>query len=319
MKIVIKNYHYVLWILLFANCQAQNAISPKASDYITETLDLLEQKSVNRNVIDWHQFKIDVFKKAQNAKDIKDTYPAISYAVSKLNDNHSYFRPITESESNAQMQPLPVLPDERTPDDIGYIRIPFCVGTEQEHRIYIAKIREKIKAQSKKKLKGWIVDLRGNFGGNMWPMLLAVEPLIGNGMLGYFIEANNSSQAWKLAKGKAYIDEQLIIQTNFLPEKDLSKQFVAVLTDSHTASSGEAMAIAFKGRENTKSFGLATFGVSTGCVSHKLSDGSVINLAETIFADRKKTKYGSRVIPDFEVHETQALKAGIEWIYQMNE
>ena len=89
-------------------------------------------------------------------------------------------------------------------------------------------------------MKGWIVDLRGNFGGNMWPMLLSVEPLIGNGTLGYFV------------------------------------------------------------------------------VSHELSDGSIINLAESIFADRKKTKFGSKIIPDFQVEENQTLKAGIEWIYEMN-
>jgi hypothetical protein len=41
-------------------------------------------------------------------------------------------------------------------------------------------------------------------------------------------------------------------------------------------------------RENSKSFGQSTFGVSTGCVSHELSDGSIINLAESIFADRKR-------------------------------
>lgn len=235
-----KKLNYIFFMLAFISCQTQNSIPKEVSGYLTETLDLLEENSVNKNEIDWNEFRIDIFKKAQNAKKIKDTYSAISEAVSKLNDNHSYFKPITETETNFENKPLPVLSDEITPDDIGYVRIPFCIGTENEYNVYISTIRKKIEEQSQKKLKGWIVDLRGNFGGNMWPMLLSVEPLIGNGTLGYFV------------------------------------------------------------------------------VSHELSDGSIINLAESIFADRKKTKFGSKIIPDFQVEENQTLKAGIEWIYEMN-
>lgn len=311
-----KIFYYIFLILVFTDCKTQNAIPKEVSEYLTETLDLIEEKSVNKNKIDWNKFKIDIFEKVQNAKEIKDTYSAISYAVSKLNDNHSYFKPITEIESDNK--PLPILCDEITPNDIGYIRIPFCIGTENEYNDYISTIRTKIKEQSQKKLKGWIVDLRGNFGGNMWPMLLSVESLIGNGTFGYFIDANEESKAWRIIEGKAYIEDQLVMETKILSKHDLSNQFLAVLTNNQTASSGEAMAVAFKLRENSKSFGQSTFGVSTGCVSHKLSDGSIINLAESIFADRKKTKFGGKIIPDFQVEENQTLKAGIEWIYKMN-
>lgn len=312
-----KIYHYIF--LIFIGCQTQNSIPKEVSEYLTETLDLLEENSVNKNRIDWEEFKMEIFEKAQSAKNIEDTYPVISYAVMKLDDNHSYFKSKTESERNSESKPLPVLPDEITPNDIGYIRIPFCIGTENEYNAYISKIRTKIEEQSQKKLKGWIVDLRGNFGGNMWPMLLSIEPLIGNGTLGHFIDANENSEAWKIIDGKAYIDDQVIMETSILSKKDLSNQYLAVLTDGQTASSGEAVAVAFKMRENSKSFGQPTFGVSTGCVSHELSDGSLINLAESIFSDRNKTKFGAHIIPDFEVGENQALQAGIDWIYKMNQ
>jgi len=313
-----KIFSFIFLFLAFISCQTRNSIPKEVSVYLTEALDLLEEKSVNKNEIDWEEFEIDVYKKAQNAKNIEDTYPAISYAVKKLNDSHSYFKPITETEINSENKPLPVLSDEITPSDIGYIRIPFCIGTENEYNDYISTIRTKIEEQSHKKLKGWIVDLRGNFGGNMWPMLLSIEPLIGNGTLGYFIHPNENSEAWRITEGKAYLDGHLIMETNVLSKQDFGDQFLAVLTDNQTASSGEAVAIAFKTRENSKSFGQPTFGVSTGCVSHILSDGSIINLAESTFADRKKTKFGSRIIPDFEIEENQALQAGIEWIYKMN-
>ncbi len=313
-----KIIFYIGFCIVITSCSTRNAVPKEVSMYLTETFDLLEEHAVHKNEIDWKAFKSDVLKKVSNAKNIEDTYPAISYAIKKLNDNHSYFRPITESETNLANKPLPLLADEFTPDDIGYIRIPFCIGNESEYNEYILKIRTKIEKASQKKLKGWIIDLRGNFGGNMWPMLLSIEPLIGNGTFGYFIDANENSEAWKIIKGKAYIDDQLVMETKILSEQNLSNQFLAVLTDNQTASSGEAVAVALRLRENSKSFGQSTFGVSTGCVSHKLSDGSIINLAESIFADKQKTKFGGKIIPDFQVEENQTLKAGIEWIYEMN-
>ena len=33
---------------------------------------------------------------------------------------------------------------------------------------------------------GWIVDLRQDGGGNMWPMLAGLQPFLGTGVLGYF-------------------------------------------------------------------------------------------------------------------------------------
>lgn len=304
-------------MLAFISCKTQQSIPKEVSDYVTETLNLLEQNSVNKNKIDWKSFRMDIVEKVQHAQKIKDTYPAISYAVNGLNDNHSYFKPITEVDG--EDKPLPVLSDEMTPDDIGYIRIPFCIGTEHDFNTYISVIRKKIDQQSTKKVKGWIVDLRGNFGGNMWPMLLSLEPLIGNGTFGYFVDANGNGESWNIIAGKAYIADQLIMESPTPSKQDFSNQFLAVLTDHQTASSGEAVAVALRLRPNSKSFGQSTFGVSTGCVSHELSDGSTINLAESIFADRKKTIYGGKIVPDVEVEANQTLKAGIEWIYTMNQ
>lgn len=83
--------------------------------------------------------------------------------------------------------------------------------------------------------------------------------------------------------------------------------YVAVLTDNVTASSGEALAIAFKGRVKTKSFGTKTFGVSTSNRSYTLSDGSRINLTISVFADRNKTKYGHSVYPDVKCDDNKSL------------
>jgi C-terminal processing protease CtpA/Prc len=73
---------------------------------------------------------------------------------------------------------------------------------------------------------------------------------------------------------------------------------VAVLTGQLTASSGEAVAIAFRARPSTRSFGAPTFGVSTANVGIRLSDGAVLNLTVSTMGDRTGRLYGAAVPPD---------------------
>jgi carboxyl-terminal processing protease len=73
---------------------------------------------------------------------------------------------------------------------------------------------------------------------------------------------------------------------------------VAVLIDQRTASAAEAVLIAFRGRLHTRSFGRATAGVPTGNVCHRLADGSLLAVTESVAVDRTGNTYGSAIAPD---------------------
>jgi C-terminal processing protease CtpA/Prc len=73
---------------------------------------------------------------------------------------------------------------------------------------------------------------------------------------------------------------------------------IAVLTDTWTASASEAVAIAFRGNPNTRSFGQRTRGLTTANGSLKLSDGAFIVLAQAIEADRNGLLYEDGLTPD---------------------
>ena len=49
---------------------------------------------------------------------------------------------------------------------------------------YAKTLQDSIRARDRVGLIGWIVDLRGNSGGNMWPMLAGVGPVLGEGVAG---------------------------------------------------------------------------------------------------------------------------------------
>jgi C-terminal processing protease CtpA/Prc len=76
---------------------------------------------------------------------------------------------------------------------------------------------------------------------------------------------------------------------------------VAVLTGERTMSSGEALAVAFRGRRNARSFGRPTRGLSTSNEGISLSDGATLVLTTAVFADRTGRTYGGPIRPDVRV------------------
>ena len=302
--------------LLVIGCNSTHYnISPKAEKYLEEVLTLLKEKSINKHEINWHEFNNDVFHFAQNSQTIEDTYPAINYAVNNLKDNHSYFYPVTRDSDDIDEKPLPLPKDEITPSDIGYVRLPFCIGDEEQTLVYIQSVADKISNQNNEKIKGWIIDLRDNFGGNMWPMMAAVGSVLYTGTQGYFFDADNKATEWHYENGRVYADNAMRAENKNIVSL-YGKDKIAVLVNGQTASSGEAMAVLFKGYSTVSLFGTPTFGVSTGCEPFIFSDGSRINLATSVFTDRNKEKYGGAIMPDIPCSESETLSKAIEWIYK---
>lgn len=314
LKSLIPHLGGLIFLLGSCNNQQPCQLSSVSKKYLEEIITILQTNSINKNKINWIDFKNNILSFAQNSQTIKDTYPAVHYAITRLQDNHSYFSPAIIEKDTQDEKPLPVFKDEIVPSDIGYIRILFCMGNKAQTETYIKSVTDKISIQNNKNIKGWIIDLRDNFGGNMWPMIVSVGSLLQSGTQGYFFDANNKSTEWYYDKGKAYIDSTLFAENKNIISV-YGKNKIAVLINNKTASSGEAMSAIFKGYSNAKLFGAPTFGVSTGCESFSLSDGSRINLATSVFADRNKTKYGGAILPDIACSDIETLPKAIEWIH----
>jgi C-terminal processing protease CtpA/Prc len=136
----------------------------------------------------------------------------------------------------------------------------------------------------------WIVDLRTNTGGNMWPMLGGLRPFLGEVGHGSFVRPTGSTPLWHARD-----------QVDVKPPAGLAaleSANVAVLTGPRTMSSGEAVAISFIGRPRTRSFGLAPAGLSTSNTDMKLPDGALILLTVGVEADRTGKRYGHEISPD---------------------
>ncbi|UOQ76557.1 S41 family peptidase [Hymenobacter sp. 5516J-16] len=308
-----------LWLLfsLITSCRAEGKPpSPVVRKYLAEVVDIMQANSINRKTINWVEFRQNLLAQASDAQTIEQAYPAVVSAIVALGDKHSAFvpaSPVKGPQAPADKQP-PVYPDEPVPGDIGYIRIPWVVGNQQKMDAYIAHVQAQIKERDKVELKGWLVDLRGNMGGNMWPMLVGAGPILGEDTLGYFFTSNDIKTAWRYEKGKALLDGDAQAEAaNYYTLKS-ANPVVAVLTDTLTASSGEAVVVAFKARKHTRSFGAGTCGVSTSRSRFYLSDGSVLLLTTAVFADRRLVPYGHSIAPDELCKSTEVVTHAIRWI-----
>jgi hypothetical protein len=136
--------------------------------------------------------------------------------------------------------------------------------------------------------------------------------------------AGKEATPWGYKDGKAWLSENTVAESEKPYKLRASNPRVAVLTDIGVASSGEAIAIAFRGRPNTRSFATPTCGLSTALQQFPLKrDGVVRPFAESariavvtsVMADRTKHQYGGTVTPDETVEDpTEVVPRAVEWL-----
>lgn len=289
----------------------------RAAGYLDSVLDTMQQNSVNRPSIDWTAFRAEVQAAAPNPQSIPDVYPAISLALGLLNDHHSfYIKPDGKSLILNPSSPscsITHAPDASVPGDIGYVRVASFdspTGGQQ----FAEALQDNIRRQDTDGLAGWIVDLRGNGGGNMYPMVAGVGPILGDGVAGYFI-APDYTRSFGYRDGSSFIESanQVTVSNKYVLRRPNPR--VAVLTDNNVASSGEATAVAFRGRPNTRTFGTATCGLASGNSQFVLEDSAQLYVTTSRDADRTRQVYTGPLPPDETIADPDALLArAIAWI-----
>lgn len=298
----------IMFVVLFS-CRPQEK-------YVKSTLDIIEAESFKKDQINWKDFRSKVLKYGSKDKTIDDAHKTIRYALSLLHDGHSFF--VSSKNFRKQLSAFPIEKINAIESDyenqVGYIKIPGFGGTDSLCSAFAERLQQIIKDIDTNNLKGWIIDLRNNTGGNMWPMLQGIGPIIGDGTAGYFVNDKKDFMAWGYSDGKTFSGETFIVNSVCNYELRNKNKKIAVLINYRTMSSGEAIAIAFKRLPNTRFFGEKTRGLTTCNSSFFLSDSSMIALMTAVFADRDSTVYGIPIIPDEIVETDDPKEVAISWI-----
>jgi len=295
--------------------------SPKyieAQNYVNEILLIMKEHAITRDEVDWGNLESEVTAIAAKAYTIKETYAAVTKALELLGTSHSFlisdsgdllatYNRLSCTQSLSMNMP--------NVENIGYIRVDgYSTSSESSDKEFATTIQQQISQQDSAAIDGWVVDLRNNGGGNMWPMIAGLGPLFEGDLLGHFVDAYENISDWGYENGASYLGENEMVKVDepYTLLNPLAK--IAVLSSRRVASSGEATLIAFKKQYNAKSFGSDSCGLSTGNQSYELSDSSTLILTTTIMADRDQVKYGKKVIVDQEEEAADVMNKAVEWL-----
>jgi hypothetical protein len=304
---------------------------PAIVKYLDEALQVIQANALTSDDVDWSQVRREVLARASSAKTTAAAYPALRHALAALNDNHSFLQLSAELEAaeaaslgREANRPSPVSAP-RAPSPFGVRTRPAAEAlpiADQRLAAYLVMpqgrrnsafaqaFQDSIAAVAARQPCGWVVDLRGNGGGDMWPMLAGLGPLHGDGAVGGSVDASARRDHWIYARGEAiFVDAAGVRKPIAVVEEPVTvtAESIAVLIDRGTASSGEAMALAFRGDTRARLFGERTYGASTATRGFKLSDGANLVIAVSTFTDRSGRPYPHGVQPDVEIAVPETL------------
>ncbi|MFP8894079.1 S41 family peptidase [Chryseobacterium sp. EZn1] len=282
--------------------------------FIDKSIELIEANSIHtEKLID---IKRELYNKSQTLNSIDEVAPFYDEVFKQLNDYHGGLKykgktygwnnpnVITNAYLKDKIKINEITYSEVIEKEIGYIRITGNNDFAFKKVDSLANdIVSHINAVNSNKIKGWIIDLRLNTGGNMYPILLGLKELIGNNVIfGGFRNAQNKTTGnWEIKEGKLLIDGIVLdrqIDLDYPIKTDIP---VVMLTSCYTASAGEMTVISFIGRNNTYVVGEPTANYTTAVQGFVINENAGINLSTDYVVDRNLKVYKSNILPDFEV------------------
>lgn len=286
--------------------------------------------------VSWDSLSSEMYVAAKDAKKIDDLKPAFEILLNGLRDHHGHIRRTSDysiianftDHKNSRNVDKRVYDSEiwkivndvesrfeyaLLPNKIGYLKI-VGVGPNLDGQKEVERIRNSLTELCKDKVNKWVIDLRYNGGGNINVMLAGIAPLLDTKtVVTIQDEDKNTIATAEIRKGNFWYRG-----SNVFPIKTKTKirnPRIAVLTSRWTTSSGEFVAVAFKGQKNTRFFGEATNGKTTENSWEIINGELALVISTGVYCDRNGNTYAENVEPDievpFEVEENREKDKGI--------
>ncbi|MEP7256564.1 MAG: S41 family peptidase [Ferruginibacter sp.] len=330
----------VLIVLLSKPSQAQLPVPPDT------IFNFIKGHSIHRNTVNWSNVYDSFRERLFAAKTTKDTMKSLVYVFEQLNDVHSqmfldnqYYGHYKVYDDSVLKNLNPII--NRSKEQNGtiitaflknkyvYVLVPGIFAQGNAINEYAQIISDSICRYNKQQVKGFIIDLRLNSGGQLSSMIGGLNLLLGNNYLGGSVDVSNTeTRKFELKNNNFYIGNA---QTTSIVNKckyDHSKTPVVVLIGPATVSSGSITAIAFKQRANTYFIGEPTAdGYTTGNNYFFFGNNFMLNLATEFNQDRLHNIYKNSVLPDklikagdnFDnLSNDEKIKAALLWLAKAN-
>lgn len=302
-------------------------LPPSPQRYAEAALDIMESQGIHGGTPEFAAARAEAERMldAADLDDYPDTWPALDLAINAAGGKHSkVLRPEgtddgggADGGDGTDGDADPTVTSAPTPSGGGRVltaTVPTHGGDSGGPRSqrYAETLATGIARESAAGACGAIVDLRGNDGGDMGPMVAGLSALVPDEEVLWFDGRHWSSAV--SVNGGSVTGGGTPITVDAGPKADIP---VAVLVDDGTASSGEATMLIFRGLENSRSFGTPTAGYASANTVYDFPGGASLML--TIATDRDRTgasHLDDPVAPDqvTEPADAAATPAALEWL-----
>ena len=336
------------WIFILVPFTFFNDVKGQFPVSVDIVYDFIKSNSIHRQQVDWGVLDQQFWATVSSAHNLNDTMNAYIAVLKALDDVHSqfylnnqyygYWRPVDESNSprltglvEKAKATTGIIIDTFFEEKYAYVRVPgFQANGYEEVNFYAKGLRDTIDYYGHQGAKGFVLDLRLNMGGNMYPMLSGLGCLLGDGEIGYEVDLTDTIvRTWYIQQGNFVLNDFPLTNLEPTSIKGIDEMPVVILIGPVTASSGSNTAIAFKGRRNVIFMGEATAdGYTTSNGYFQFAPNFFMNFAVAYVADRNMRLYPNNVEPNvfipggdnFEkIMLDEKIKRALLWLRQKTE
>ena len=280
-------------IFLFATLTIIGCSSPNET-YVRNAIQQMDRKGLYAEGEEWEAMKKEAL--SLNPETLEEAQAIINKAAKVAGGKHSYLLPADEAQarekrSNEEVSPTVTIRE----DGICIIHLPAFAGDDEHCLRYARTVLDSISDT----VKGVCIDLRGNHGGNMYPMIAAVHRFLPDDILLKF-------KMRRRFRSVMPINKEFVANLVGVEIESRINCPVAILTDEETASSGEAVLLCFRGLDNARVFGSPTAGYASANESIIFYNGSI--LALTVSCDIARTGEifcDDPIVPDVETESPE--------------
>ncbi|APT83837.1 hypothetical protein CAQU_00625 [Corynebacterium aquilae DSM 44791] len=298
-------YVYGPAITAMTTGQPRYVIKPSPQKYAADVLRIADYMAIDSDSENYARVKEEIKPRIKSASSYEDLYEPLNQAMKAAGGKHSSFLPPEKTEPSTAENS--VAPTVESSGNIGIVRLP-SLGKGEFGQTYADIVTQGLLEHAQ---CGAIVDLRGNDGGDMGPMVAGVSPLLPDGVLLRFVGGAFTSTVNLTGNSVSGGGSPTATSGG---KRDVP---VAILTDGDTASSAEATLLAFRGLDNTRSFGTPTAGYASANSLILMPDRGGIQL--TVANDEARTGevFSDDPIPPDELVDgdpAQVEKAALAWL-----
>ena len=282
-------------LVLLLACIMASCSNPNES-YVKKAVRIMDKNGIYAQGSEWEKAKEEALSAQPSS--LEEAQEIVLKAGKVAGGKHTYLMTADEvNDNDTSFWEMPTV--KLLENSIAYIKLPAFSGNAEEGVKYANTVLNAIPDA----LQGVIIDLRGNRGGNMYPMIAAVHRFLPDDVILKFSSRKRTMS----------INTSFVMKSVGITEQTPINCSVALLTDEWTGSSGEAVLLCFRGLKNARTFGSPTAGYASCNQPFNLPGGSQLVLTTGEDVARTGEVFCDDPINPDVLTETP-YEAALEWI-----